>query len=296
MRPRFAWPPKGGQHRDKGSVTVIRTFFGGPRDWRSMSEPAQSKSNREEMSSGPLMAEVNNRLLRVLPAEELSRLLAVSERVRIRPRQVLHHYKLPMEHVYFVEQGLVSVAAKVGREKFVEVWLIGSKGLVGAPVILNANTDPLHRRTVQVEGVALRIAVGEFGRLVKELPVMRAVLDAYLAVVLVQTSQSGACNSVHQLKQRLARWLLLAHNALSSDDIPLTHEVLAQLLGVRRASVTESLKDLQSEGLVATKRGSIKIENMRELESVCCECFRLIEGEYERQLDRIALSHAVVSA
>ncbi|HUN96920.1 MAG TPA: Crp/Fnr family transcriptional regulator [Bradyrhizobium sp.] len=260
-----------------------------------MNEPTLTGSD-QETSRSSLAAEVNNRLLRMLPARELSGLLAVSEKVRIRPRQVLHHYKLPMEYVYFVEQGLVSVAAKVGQEKFVEVWLIGSEGLVGAPVILNTNAHPLHRRTVQVEGSALRIAIPEFRRLLKEFPVVRAVLDAYLAVVLVQTSQSGACNSVHQLKQRLARWLLLAHNALGSDDIPLTHEVLAQLLGVRRASVTEGLEVLQSEGLVVTRRGSIRIEKMAELESVCCECFGLIDREYERQLDPIALRRALASA
>ena len=261
-----------------------------------MNELARTKGSNEDMSSSPLVAKVHNRLLRRLPAEELSALLAVSETVNIRARQVLHHYRLPMEHVYFVEQGLVSVAAKVGQEKFVEVWLIGSEGLVGALVILNAHTDPLHRRTVQVDGVALQIAVKDFRRLVKELPMLRAVVNAYLAVVLVQTSQSGACNSAHQLKQRLARWLLLARNALGSNDIPLTHEVLAQLLGVRRASVTEGLELLQSEGLVAAKRGSIRIEKVRELESVCCECFKLIDREYERQLDATALGNVMGSA
>ena len=260
-----------------------------------MNELALIKGNNEELTSTPLVAEVHNRLLRRLPADEISRVLAVSARVHIRPRQVLHHYKLPMEYVYFVEQGLVSVAAKVGHEKFVEVWLIGSEGLVGAPVILNKCTDPLHRRTVQVEGVALQIAVQDFRRLVKELPMMREMVNAYLAVVLVQTSQSGACNSVHQLKQRLARWLLLAHNALGSDDLPLTHEVLAQLLGVRRASVTEGLEVLQREGLVSAKRGSIRIEKVGELESICCDCFRLINREYERQLDITALGNAMES-
>jgi hypothetical protein len=107
-------------------------------------------------------------------------------------------------------------------------------------------------------------------------------VDRYLAVVLVQTSQSGACNSYHGLKHRLARWLLVARSALSDNDIPLTHDVLAELLGVRRASVTECLEVLQTEGTISTKRGLVQVKNHGALCSLCCDCFRLIEGEYRR--------------
>jgi CRP-like cAMP-binding protein len=191
-----------------------------------------------------------------------------------------------MEYAYFIDQGLVSVAAKVGPEKFVEVWLIGSEGFVGAPLVLGGGTDPLHRRTVQVAGYARRIRVNDFRRLLTELPAFSAVLSRYLVVVLVQTSQAGACNSTHQLRQRLARWLLLARNAMGVDEIPLTHGVLGQLLGVRRASITACLEALEAEGLVSKRRGAINIENLSELERVCCECFRLIDREYQRQMAR----------
>jgi CRP-like cAMP-binding protein len=189
-----------------------------------------------------------------------------------------------MEHVYFVERGLVSVAARVGREKFVEVWLIGSEGLVGAPVILAATAAPLHRRTVQVTGEALRIKTSKFCELLESLPHMRSVVERYLAVVLAQTSQSGACNSYHSLKQRLARWLLIAQNATGEDEIPLTHGVLAELLGVRRASVTECLEVLQEDGTITTRRGSIRIEDATELSKLSCDCFKLVEREYRRHL------------
>jgi CRP-like cAMP-binding protein len=228
--------------------------------------------------------QVQNGLLRLIPDEELRRVLNVCERVRLTPRQVVHHYMLPMEHVYFVESGLVSVAARVGREKFVEVWLIGSEGLVGAPVVLAAKAAPLHRRTVQVTGDALRIRTSEFCELLDSLPALRSVVDRYLAVVLAQTSQSGACNSYHSLKQRLARWLLIAQNATNEDEIPLTHGVLAELLGVRRASVTECLEVLQRDGTVTTRRGSVKIEDAGELSKLSCDCFKLIEREYRRHL------------
>ncbi len=229
-----------------------------------------------------MVTQVQNKLLRLIPTDELSRILKVCERIRLVPRQILHHYKLPMEYVYFIESGLVSVAARVGRDKFVEVWLIGSEGLVGAPVVLAANAAPLHRRTVQVAGEALRIRTRDFCETLDSLPQLRSVVERYLAVVLVQTSQSGACNSYHGLKHRLARWLLVARSALVNDEIPLTHEVLAELLGVRRASVTECLEVLQHEGTISTKRGLVKVENYAELSSLCCNCFRLIEGEYRR--------------
>lgn len=229
-----------------------------------------------------MVTQVRNKLLRLIPPDELSRVLRLCERIELAPRQILHHYKLPMEYVYFVERGLVSVAAKVGRDKFVEVWLIGAEGLVGAPVVLAANAAPLHRRTVQVAGAALRIRARDFCRTLESLPQLRSLVQRYLAVVLVQTSQSGACNSYHGLKHRLARWLLVARAALADDEIPLTHRVLAELLGVRRASVTDCLVDLQNEGTISTRRGFVKVENHAGLSNLCCDCFRLIETAHRR--------------
>lgn len=230
---------------------------------------------------------VLNRLLRLLPANELSDLLALADRVELRARQVIQHWKLPIEHVYFIERGLVSVAAKVENEKFVEVWLVGSDGCVGVPLILAPHAEPLHRRTVQVAGEALRIPAATFRETLHRFPALHALLNRYLAFLLVQTSQSGACNLRHPLKQRLARWLLLARRAMNADEIPLTHDALSQLLGVRRASVTECLVDLQVEGFVSTKRRFIKIAQAQEqeLERMSCGCFGLIDREYHRQFD-----------
>lgn len=231
-----------------------------------------------------MVTEVRNKLLRLIPTEELSRVVGFCERTQLVPRQVLHHYKLPMEYVYFVESGLVSVAARVSRDKFVEVWLIGSEGLVGAPVLLAAKAAPLHRRTVQVAGEALRIRTRDFSKILEDLPRLRSVVERYLAVVLVQTSQSGACNSYHGINQRLARWLLVARNALGADEMPLTHVMLAELLGVRRASVSECLEIFQKAGMISTKRGWVTVEDAVGLSKLCCECFGLIEREYRRHL------------
>jgi CRP-like cAMP-binding protein len=227
-----------------------------------------------------------NRLLRATPSGELSQVLSISERVPLLPHQILHDYLVPMDYVYFVESGLVSVAAKIADDRFVEVWLIGSEGLAGAPVVLGAGAEPLHRRTVQVAGQALRTRTREFRQAMKDLPGFRRVLHGYLNVVLSQTSQSGACNSTHSLRHRLARWLLVAQFCLETDDIPLTHGVLAQLLGVRRAGVTECLERFESLGLINTKRGKITVCRPDELKKACCDCFHMIDREYE-QLARL---------
>ena len=239
-------------------------------------------------NAGPVGARavpaVQNRLLQLLPAEELSAVLAVADTVELRARQVLQHWKLPIEHAYFLESGLVSVAAKIGNDKFVEVWLIGSDGCVGVPLVLAPQAEPLHRRTVQVGGEALRIPASSFRDLSHRLPVLHALLCRYVAFLFVQTSQSGACNLRHPMKERLARWLLLARKALATDDIPLTHEAISQLLGVRRASITECLEAFQTEGFIRTRRRFIKIEDAKGLERTSCHCFGLIDREYRRQI------------
>jgi CRP-like cAMP-binding protein len=227
---------------------------------------------------------VKNKLLRLIPLSERARLLSAAELVRIQPRQILHHWKLPIEHVYFIEQGLVTVTAKIDRDRFIEVWLVGSDGLVGSSVVLAEDIEPMHRRIVQVGGRAWRIGVREFRIAFDELPQLRATVYRYLGAVLMQTSQSGACNSAHQVKHRLARWLLIAQRALDSMEIPLTHEVLSQLLGVRRASVTETLNQLEAEGNISMKRGSIFLSSLADLERTCCHCFRQIDREYHRRL------------
>lgn len=236
---------------------------------------------------------VCNALLTKIPAIELRRLLSAAELVPLAPRQILHHYKLPMKHVYFVEHGLVSVAAKIGPEKFAEVWLIGSDGMVGAPLILAPHTEPLYRRTVQVAGDAFRIASGPFRQMLPHLPNLGGFLNAYLSAILIQTAQAGACNAAHPLKQRLARWLLLARSSLGSDELALTHGTLAELLCVRRASITDCLDHLAGLGLIRLDRGLITIMDHGLLAHFCCDCFKIIDHEYKRQVLSYSLGDAV---
>jgi CRP-like cAMP-binding protein len=228
--------------------------------------------------------EMKNKLLELIPQSEKTRLLSISEEIEIHPRQVLHHWRMPMENVYFIESGLVSVSAKVDQDRFVEAWLIGREGMLGAQLMLgDEDREPPHRRVVQVSGTALRISVTRFCATIGELPGLRAAILRYLRLVLLETSQSAACNAAHTLKQRLARWLLIARNRLDSDELALTHEVLGNLLAVRRASVTECLQTFENEGIIHNARGVISIRDAQTLRHVSCRCFRLIEREYQTQ-------------
>jgi CRP-like cAMP-binding protein len=233
---------------------------------------------------GPTEA-ASNKLLRCIPSSELTALRSIGTDIELKPRQVLHHWRLPMEHVYFLENGLVSVSAKVESSRFVEAWLVGSEGMIGAPSVL-APDDPTppHRRVVQVGGTALRIPVAAFHEALHELVVLRGMILRYINLVLFQTAQVGACNSLHSVKQRLARWLLVAANAMDSSELPITHAVLAQLLGIRRASVSECLETFEQAGIIRNTRAAITLVDRAQLEQLACSCSGLIQREYDRQI------------
>jgi CRP-like cAMP-binding protein len=243
---------------------------------------------RQEDEGGRTMSafgKPRNKLLCEMPQDELEVLLQIAEKVKIRPRQVLHHWRLPMEYVYFIERGLVSVSARVNDDDFVEAWLVGSEGMVGSPLVLTDDQQfPPHRRIVQIGGEALRIPAREFQAILPELPCARRLLQRYVQMVLFQASQFGACNAVHSVKERLARWLLVASSGLDSADLPITHEVLGQLLGVRRATVTEAVEVLQREALIRTARGVIGVMDVEGLQAAACPCYGLVHREYRRQI------------
>lgn len=226
----------------------------------------------------PEAATLRNKLLLALSPADLQRLQGRLELVPLPARRVLHYPKLPIEHVYFVESGLVSVVASTDQAgASVEAWLIGREGLAGLPVVLGAPTSP-HRRTVQAEGFAWRMSADDLRTAMDEMPALRAVLLRFVHGVLVQTAQSVACNARHVVHQRLARWLLMAQDRLAQDTLPLTHEVIAKMLGVRRASVTSALQPLEGDGIVRVQRGRIRVLDRARLEACACSCYRVMRA------------------
>ena len=202
---------------------------------------------------------------------EFTRLEPYLERVTLVPRRMLQHAKVPVEHLYFIEDGLVSVQASTDEESAVEVWLIGREGAVGSPAVLGVSASPL-RHVVRVGGSAYRITVRDLSAAIAEIPALRAMLLSYLHVTLMQSSQSTACGLRHAFPQRLARWLLTAQDRTGSDEVPVTQDLLARALGVRRATVSEAIKSFEHKGVLARLRGLIRIKDRARLEKITCRC------------------------
>jgi CRP-like cAMP-binding protein len=223
----------------------------------------------------------HNLLLRSLPAPELERLAPFLHQVPLVPRRVLQHDGIVIEHLYFVEAGLVSVLAGADARSAVEVWLIGREGVVGSNVLLAAEVSAL-RYLVQIEGSALRLSVEDLMRILPDTPQLRRALHGYLHLALMQSSQVTACSLKHSLQQRLARWMLTAQDRSVRNELPITHDLLARNLGVRRATISEVCKPLERRGIFAKRRGSITILDRAQLEKIACRCYNAMRFRHDR--------------
>lgn len=222
-----------------------------------------------------------NALLQSLPVHELAVLMPLLERVPLAPRRVLQHAGLPIEHLFFVESGLVSVLAKVDGRSGAEVLLIGHDGAVGATVMLGGDTSDL-TYFVQIGGSALRLSVDDLNRVAPEAPTLSEALKGYLHLCLMQSSQSAACSLRHAFVPRLARWLLDARDRSGLDRLPITQDLLARSLGVHRPTVSCAVKDFEAAGVCAKDRGVVHIVDRLELERVACHCYRFLRAQSDK--------------
>ena len=225
----------------------------------------------------------SNRLLAALPLDDFGRLLPRLEPVPLEVRQALFEPNRPIEHVHFVEAGLVSFVAGTNGSGLVEVALIGCEGMVGLHVIFDVETSP-HRALVQVAGRALRMSAGDLRQAMEEIEALRTLLLRYAQAQMVQAAQGVACNGRHTIDGRLARWLLQAHDREDGDRIPLTHDLISQMLGVRRAGVTTALGALEDAGVIDASRGCITVLDRAGLERASCECYGIVKAEFDKLL------------
>lgn len=221
-----------------------------------------------------------NRLLASLSRQELKRLLPKMERVELIPRNVLYEANRPIEHVYFPESGVVSLVSKMKDGITMEIATIGKEGMVGLPVFLGAASTPLEAFP-QVPGRALRLRSSAFKGLVQSGNGLQRVLQSYTQALFTQLSQSVACNRLHSIEQRCARWLLATADRVEQRQFGLTQEFLAQMLGVRRAGVNAVLQDFQKQGMIDYKQGQMEIKDRNKLERSSCECYSIVRREYE---------------
>jgi len=222
-------------------------------------------------------------LLARLPEEELDQLRPHLEKIKLVRNQILFTPRNPVEHVYFVEQGMISLLADAGAGKAgIEVGMVGREGMAGFAALLSAHPVAFHHTTVQTPGSALRMPVAPFQACLDSMPALRERCLSYLSTLIVQMSQTATCISRHRLKERCADRLLAGCDRIESHAVPLTHLMLARTLGVRRAGVTVAVGALQNVGLVRCGRGNIEVLDHAGLEQMACGCHHLTRGQFDQ--------------
>lgn len=229
----------------------------------------------------PSQQMVKNRLLRALPADDYALLQPHFEHVPMEKGRVLVEPDVPISHVYFLESGLGSVIGLSPAGEAAEVGLYGFDGMVGMPVVLGTDRSP-HQLFMQIGGEGYRMPVDALRSAMGRSLTLSILLVRYVQFFLIQVAQTAISNAMHTVEERLARWLLMAHDRMPDDDVPLTHEYLALMLAVRRPSVTTALHVLEGGGLIKATRGNIRIRDRAALEEFAWEAYGVPEAEYER--------------
>ena len=238
---------------------------------------------------------VQNRFLATLSPADFDQLRPFLKVVELKRHAIIHEANKPVEAVYFVESGVISRVARTQADGAVEVAIVGRSGFVGLSVVLGTMIA-LHRTVVQIPGLALRISASDLQTIMADNPSIRDHLLRYVQLLMSQKAQVALCNAKHDIDQRLARWLLLAHERVSGNLLPVTHDLLASMLGVRRAGVTEALASLESRGVIAKTRGALKIVDRDALQASTCECYKIIDDRFSWQRAMTYYEHRLDSA
>ena len=222
-----------------------------------------------------------NLLLMHFSSEEYREIAPDLECVSLPLGKMIHYANEPIEYIYFPDRAMISLIATMENGATTEISLVGKEGMVGLPALLGGNSIT-YDAIVQVMGTAMRIKSSilkeKFDRFVN----LRQVLLLYTQVRLSYISQLAACNRQHKIENRLARWLLLVQDCIVSNHLPLTQEFIANMLGTNRAGVTLAARKLQDMGVISYSRGQITVLNRQKLETVSCECYRVMSQETSR--------------
>jgi CRP-like cAMP-binding protein len=221
---------------------------------------------------------IHNEILLGLPPRERELLFPKLEFVRLKTRLVLHEPGDTLKSGYFCNSGLVSILSVFSDGKSVEVGLVGREGFIGLPLVVGFRTAPT-RAVAQIEGTAFRVDGEALRGILRYCPKLERQLQQFAQIIAMQTTQIAACNRLHEVNERLARWLLMSADRIASNSVPLTQELIAQMLGTRRSSVTVAAGTLQKAGMITYSRGDVKIINRRKLEEVACDCYRIMRRQ-----------------
>ena len=226
-------------------------------------------------------ADVRNRLLTKMPPEDWTLLAPHLEMVTLKERQVVEVPGKPITHVYFVETGVVSVVAVNDEDHRIEVGVIGREGMTGVALVMGDDRAQ-HSAYLQIGGNGRRMPAASFLEAMNRSASLRSLMMKSANAFMIQTAHTALANGRAKLEERLARWLLMAHDRLNTDSVPLTHEFLAVMLGVRRAGVTVALHSFERRGLITTRRGQLTLVDRKGIEKVAGSFYGIPEAELKR--------------
>jgi CRP-like cAMP-binding protein len=223
---------------------------------------------------------VQNIILRNLPRNEREAVFSKMEFVDLPVRTVLNEMFGLIKYGYFLNSGLSSVLNVMSDGKRIEVGLTGKEGFVGLPLAVGFETSPT-LTIIQIAATGFRVATSDLEDIFRTCPVLVRSLNRYTQELALQQTQVAACNRLHDVEERLARWLLMSQDRVESPSFLLTQEFLSHMLGTRRASVTVAAGILQEAGLITYKRGEIHVQNRSKLERASCECYQILIRQIE---------------
>lgn len=227
----------------------------------------------------PEIHQSENRLLNALPKDAYRKMLPGFERIELVFNENIYHQSDAISDVYFPESGIISLLSAVEANSTLEVGIIGNEGILGLPLFLGVKNSN-NRAVVQGAGFALKMSAANFLEECKtgELP---RILLRFTHSLMMQISQSAACNRFHEIEARLARWLLMTGDRMNSNDFSITQDFLSNMLGVRREAVNKTATHFQKLGLIKYSRGNLSILDRRELENAACNCYKIIKNYYD---------------
>jgi len=231
----------------------------------------------------PSAEPVTNRLINSVSSSCRKRLLDMCTRVELQFGETLEQAGRVLDHVYFPQTGLISMVTSLRDHRPIEMYMVGHEGMVGATLALGVETTPMEG-LVQAPGSAFRADAAQFKELLEQSPELQSSIDRYLYIVIEQLAQTAACNSFHEVRERLARCLLMTHDRIEGDSFYLTHSFLAGMLGVRRSAVTIAAGELQARQLIRYSRGQIKVISRSGLEEASCECYASSQASFDHWL------------
>jgi len=228
------------------------------------------------------LALTGNQILSALPDSDLKRITPLLERVELAHGTILYAPRETITHVYFPERSMISVVAYTDDGQSAEVAVIGSEGATGIAVVLGEESTP-YENIVQLPNGSMRIKTADIREEFARGGALHDLILQFTNRLLVQVSQTALCNRLHSVEKRLSRWLLMSHDRSETDNLNLTQEFVALMLGSNRTTVTKTAIILQNAGLISYKRGKIVITNRPALEQYTCECYRVIRAAYTRK-------------